>query len=64
MFDNEHQEELQLKYNYFHRSEPIEFTAEGSYASDDSHMNPQKEYEWGHSLSDIINSLIQAKAGI
>lgn len=60
MFDNDHQEELQLKYNYFHRSEPIKFTAEGSYASDNSHMNPHIEYEWNHSLSDIINSLIQA----
>ncbi len=60
MFDNEHPEELQLKYNYFHRPEPIEFTAEGSYASDASHMKSQKEYEWDHSLSDIINSLIQA----
>ena len=60
MFDNEHQEELQLKYNYFHSSEPMEFTAEGSYASDKPHMKPHKEYEWDHSLSDIINSLIQA----
>ena len=60
MFDNDHQEELQLKYNYFHRPEPLEFTAEGSYASENSHMTPHKEYEWNHSLSDIINSLIQA----
>ncbi|MFX1313014.1 MAG: class I SAM-dependent methyltransferase [Promethearchaeota archaeon] len=60
MFDNDHPEELQLKYDYFHRSEPIEFIAEGSYASGDSHMSPHKEYEWNHSVSDIINSLIQA----
>ena len=60
MFDNEHQEELQLRYNYFHGSEPMEFTAEGSYATDKPHMKPHKEYEWDHSLSDIINSLIQA----
>jgi SAM-dependent methyltransferase len=60
MFDNDHPEELQLKYDYFHGAEPMEFTAEGSYASDDSHMEPHKEYEWDHSLSDIINSLIQA----
>ncbi|MFX1574196.1 MAG: class I SAM-dependent methyltransferase [Promethearchaeota archaeon] len=60
MFDNEHPDELQLKYDYFHRSEPIEFIAEGSYASNKAHMNPHKEYEWDHSLSDIINSLIQA----
>jgi SAM-dependent methyltransferase len=60
MFDNDHQEELQLKYDYFHKSEPMEFIAEGSYASEGSYMHPHKEYEWEHSLSDIINSLIQA----
>ncbi|MFW9876311.1 MAG: class I SAM-dependent methyltransferase [Candidatus Thorarchaeota archaeon] len=60
MFDNDHQGELQLKYNYFHRSEPMEFTAEGSYASEKPYMNAHKEFEWDHSLSDIINSLIQA----
>jgi SAM-dependent methyltransferase len=60
MFDNDHPEELQLKYSYFQGSEPLEFTAEGSYASVDSHMDPHKEYEWDHNLSDIFNSLIQA----
>ena len=60
MFDHENQKELQLKFDYFHKSEPMEFTAEGSYASSDSHMKPHKEYEWKHSISDILNSLIQA----
>jgi SAM-dependent methyltransferase len=60
MFDNDHPEELQLMYNYFHNPVPMEFIAEGSYASDAHHMNPLKEYEWEHSLSEIINSLIQA----
>jgi hypothetical protein len=40
--------------------EPTEYIAEGSYASNDSHMEPHAEYEWEHSLSEIINSLIQA----
>jgi len=60
MFDNGHPEELQLKYNYFHSAEPKEEIAEGSYASSNTHMKPHKEYEWDHSLSDILNSLIQA----
>lgn len=60
IFDNDHPEELQLKYNYFHSSEPMEFIVEGSYASDGPYMPPHKEYEWEHSLSDIINSLVQA----
>ena len=62
VFDNESPDinNLQVYYDYFHKPEPMEFTAEGSYASVDSHMKPQKEYEWAHSMSDIINSLIEA----
>jgi SAM-dependent methyltransferase len=60
MFDHENQKELQLRFDYFHKPEPMEFTAEGSYAASHSHMEPHKEYEWKHSVSDIINSLIQA----
>lgn len=60
MFDIDHQNKLELKFDYFYKSVPMEFIAEGSYASGKSHMNPHKEYEWNHSLSDIINSLIQA----
>jgi 2-polyprenyl-3-methyl-5-hydroxy-6-metoxy-1,4-benzoquinol methylase len=62
VFDNETHDikDLQVYYDYFHTPEPMEFTAEGSYASVDSHIKPQKEYEWAHSMSDIINSLIKA----
>lgn len=60
MFDNDHPKELQLKFNYFPIQEPMEFIAEGSYASSEPHMKPHKEYEWNHSISEIINSLIQA----
>jgi len=60
MFDHENEKELKLRYDYFHKPEPIEDIAEGSYASSDAHMDPHKEYEWKHSVSDIINSLIQA----
>ncbi|MFX1325544.1 MAG: class I SAM-dependent methyltransferase [Promethearchaeota archaeon] len=60
MFDNDNKKELKLKYDYFHTSEPMEFVAEGSYASIGPQMEPHKEYEWKHSISDIINSLIEA----
>ncbi len=52
--------ELQVYYNYFHDPKPLEFTADGSYASDEIKIEPKKEYEWAHSMSDIINSLIEA----
>ena len=38
----------------------MEFTADGSYASVGAKIKPKKEYEWAHSMSDIINSLIKA----
>ncbi|MBD3191228.1 MAG: methyltransferase domain-containing protein [Candidatus Heimdallarchaeota archaeon] len=60
VFDNEHKTELQLKYDYFHNPEPMEFIADGSYARDDVKIKPHIEYEWSHSLSEIINSLISA----
>ncbi|MHA2010117.1 MAG: methyltransferase domain-containing protein [Promethearchaeota archaeon] len=62
VFDNETKDiqNLQLYYNYFHDAIPFEFVADGSYASDGSKIEPKKEYEWAHSISDIINSLIDA----
>jgi SAM-dependent methyltransferase len=52
--------DLQVYYNYFHDPKPMEFIANGSYASDEMKIEPKKEYEWAHSMSDIINSLIEA----
>ncbi|MBK5112186.1 MAG: class I SAM-dependent methyltransferase [Candidatus Heimdallarchaeota archaeon] len=62
VFDNETKgiKDLQIFYNYFHDPVPIEFTADGSYASDTKKIEPKKEYEWAHSMSDIINALIEA----
>ena len=60
IFDIDDKEDFVVKYDYFHKDKPMEFIAEGSYASKGKHMEPVKEYEWNHSLSDIINSLIDA----
>jgi 2-polyprenyl-3-methyl-5-hydroxy-6-metoxy-1,4-benzoquinol methylase len=62
VFDNETKDikDLQVYFDYFHDSKPLEFIADGSYASDEKNIEPKKEYEWQHSMSDIINSLIEA----
>lgn len=62
IFDNETQDikDLQVYYNYFHDPKPFEFIADGSYASGGAKIKPKKEYEWAHSISDVINSLIEA----
>ncbi|MBW8010188.1 MAG: class I SAM-dependent methyltransferase [Chloroflexi bacterium] len=51
---------LRLTYNYFHEAEPMEFPTQGSYADPHAHVNQPVEYEWFHSMSDIINALINA----
>ncbi|MHA2287254.1 MAG: class I SAM-dependent methyltransferase [Promethearchaeota archaeon] len=62
VFDNETEDikDLQVYFDYFHDPKPLEFTVNGSYASEDKKIEPKKEYEWAHSMSDVINSLIQA----
>jgi 2-polyprenyl-3-methyl-5-hydroxy-6-metoxy-1,4-benzoquinol methylase len=62
VFDNETKDikDLQVYFNYFHDPKPMEFIADGSYASVGIKIEPKKEYEWTHSMSDIINSLIDA----
>jgi len=62
VFDNETEDikDLQVYFDYFHDPKPLEFIADGSYATGEKKMEPKKEYEWAHSMSDIVNSLIQA----
>jgi len=62
VFDNETEDikDLQVYFDYFHDPKPLEFIADGSYATREKKMEPKKEYEWAHSMSDIVNSLIQA----
>ncbi|GAG59711.1 unnamed protein product, partial [marine sediment metagenome] len=62
VFDNETKDirDLQVYYNYFHDPKPMEFVADGTYASVGTKFEPKKQYEWAHSISDIINSLIEA----
>ncbi|MHA2051686.1 MAG: class I SAM-dependent methyltransferase [Promethearchaeota archaeon] len=62
VFDNETTDikDLQVFYNYFYNPIPREFVTSGSYASGLAKIEPKKEYEWFHSMADIINSLIEA----
>lgn len=47
-----------FKYPYFHDEEPIGEECKGSYADTDSDFT-HVSYQWSHSLSDVINSLIK-----
>jgi ubiquinone/menaquinone biosynthesis C-methylase UbiE len=48
-----------IKEPYFHSEEPIKYEGSGSYA-DTSAEFKHVSYEWLHSLSDVVNALIEA----
>jgi SAM-dependent methyltransferase len=58
--DNPDAKELEVFYDYFPQEEPTMFDDEGSYANPDAKIENTVDYEWTHSVSDIINSLISA----
>lgn len=60
IFDESHPTSLRIRYPYFHSPEPMVFDVQGSYAEPQAQVEQKVEYEWAHSLSDIVNSLIGA----
>ncbi len=61
IFDNgERVTHLQVKYPYFQDREPLRFEDEGSYASGDEKTGKIPSFEWNHSVSRIINCVIDA----
>ncbi len=59
IFDDEHPDDLRVRYPYFHANEPGASLVKGSYADQEAAVQAM-EYFWIFSLSDVINSLIQA----
>jgi SAM-dependent methyltransferase len=59
VFDDE-AEGLEIKYSYWHKKEPLKWDDDGTYADEDAKVTNKKSYEWQHTVSDIINSLINA----
>ena len=60
IFDDEREDDLVIRYPYFHQEKPLEFDEEGSYANAEAKLTNTKEYGWVHDMSSIINSLIRA----
>ncbi|NHK31789.1 MAG: class I SAM-dependent methyltransferase [Asgard group archaeon] len=60
VFDWDAKDDFVVKNNYFHDPKPISYTLDGSYADDNKKFETQEGHEWAHSLSDVINSLINA----
>jgi SAM-dependent methyltransferase len=60
IFDNETDtKDLFVNHGYFFNDEPLKWEPGGAYA-DRTKITKNPSYEWIHSLSDIINSLIKA----
>ncbi|MCW4049894.1 MAG: class I SAM-dependent methyltransferase [Candidatus Bathyarchaeota archaeon] len=57
-------EELRIKYSYWHSDEPLSWEQDGTYADDDAKVKNKKSYEWQHTVSDVVNSLIKAGLNI
>ncbi|HUS78561.1 MAG TPA: methyltransferase domain-containing protein [Patescibacteria group bacterium] len=59
VFDDE-SKGLRIRYSYWHREEPLTWEQDGSYAAEDAKLENRRSYEWQHSASDVLNSLIKA----
>ena len=58
VFENEkNTKDLKVIYSYFHKSQPVKYEPEGSYA-DRSAEVLTPTYEWTHSLGDVFNALV------
>jgi 2-polyprenyl-3-methyl-5-hydroxy-6-metoxy-1,4-benzoquinol methylase len=51
---------LHIRYPYFPPAEPLKFDVEGSYADREARINQKVDYEWVHTMSDMLNALIAA----
>ena len=58
--DDEGVEDFRLRYPYFAQEKPIKFKASSSYVEQDAKLKPMVLYQWNHSISTLINSLIDA----
>ena len=59
MFDDTQPGRFEIRYPYFHRSEPIHFDDDHPDYADTSYIPRNKTYEWQWSLSDILNALVR-----
>jgi len=59
IFDDTINNELEIKYSYFHNSEPMTWDDNYPDYSDKNYIPKNKTYEWTWSISDIINALIK-----
>jgi SAM-dependent methyltransferase len=60
IFDDTRSDELSIAHRYFHSEEPTVWDDSSPDYSDENYVPENPSYEWTWTVSDIINSLIQA----
>lgn len=63
VFDDE-ADELKVRYSYWHSDKPMSWETEGTYADEKAKVSNKRSYEWQHTVSDVLNSLIKAGLSI
>ncbi|MFX1501432.1 MAG: class I SAM-dependent methyltransferase [Promethearchaeota archaeon] len=61
---DEHQKAFRVGYNYFSEGKPIYFNEDGAYADPSAKLKNRESYDWIHSMSSIVNALIDANLEI
>lgn len=61
---DEHQEAFKVGYNYFSEGKLIYWNEDGSYADPSAKLKNRESYDWLHSMSAIVNTLINANLEI
>jgi 2-polyprenyl-3-methyl-5-hydroxy-6-metoxy-1,4-benzoquinol methylase len=51
---------LCLRYSYWYNEEPLSWNEDGTYADKNAEVVNKRSYEWQHSVSDVLNALINA----
>jgi SAM-dependent methyltransferase len=59
MLDDE-KEGMRIKHSYWHTEKPLVWDEDGTYTNKEAKVQNKKSYEWQHTVSDVLNSLIKA----
>lgn len=60
IFDEADPAELRVRRGYFYQAEPLEWRVQGSYADREAVVRQPVDYEWTHSLGEIVSALTAA----
>jgi SAM-dependent methyltransferase len=58
LIDEKFKESFQVGYNYFTEGNPTQWDEDGTYADHKAKLKHRTNYQWDHTMSDIINALL------